>query len=129
MSEFKEMIVQALMGEEPYQPDVGRDALERSVRKFERRERTARYLGWFAVTFGTILFASGAYLLWRADESTSTKMLIVYAVLVFFGGSQIAFTPVRDGEPRVPAGQTRLDCPRPHAIELRLWARGNKGHN
>ncbi len=91
MNDFKELIREALLGDEPYVPDVGREELERSVRKFEQRHKTARYLAWVGITMGSALTFFGAYSLWQADDQTSVKMLIVYGALIAFGSSQIAF--------------------------------------
>lgn len=91
MSDFKDMLTQAFLGEEPFEPQHGRAELEESVRRFERRDRTARILAWLAVTFGSAVMASGVWGLWHADAGTSAKLLIVYAILVIFGGIQVGF--------------------------------------
>jgi hypothetical protein len=89
MKEFGDMLREALVGEEPYQPDPGREALERSVRKFEARAKTVRFLTWFTVTLATIVFVVGLVLLLRADESTSGRSLALYAVLTVGGFSLV----------------------------------------
>lgn len=91
MSEFKDLVMEALLGDEPYKPDSGRAELEQSVRRFEQRERTSRHMAWFAITFGTAVLAFGVWGLWHADEATSLKPLLIYALLIFAGGTQIAF--------------------------------------
>ena len=91
MSEFKDLVTEALLGDEPYEPDRGRAELEQSVRRFERRERTFRHMAWFAILFGGAVLWYGVWGLWHADEATSLKLLFVHALLIFAGGTQIAF--------------------------------------
>ncbi len=91
MSEFKDMVMEAFLGEEPYEPQQGRAELGESVRRFERRDKTARVMAWLAMTFGSALTVLGAWGLWSADETTGPKMLVVYGVCVLFGSTQIAF--------------------------------------
>ncbi len=78
MNEFTEMIKEAFVGDEPFDPSPGREALQASVDKFERRDRVVRFMSWFAVAFmGAVAFWAG----WSFWKSESTKMLILYATI------------------------------------------------
>jgi hypothetical protein len=91
MSEFYEMLKEAIVGAEPYRPDEGRAALEASVRKFEARLRTVRFMAIFAVSFATVAWIAGLVLLVRADDSVSPRELLLYAGLAVFGFAIVGF--------------------------------------
>lgn len=92
MSEFTEIIKEAFLGEEPYDPRPGRAQLEESIRKFEARERTLRYLLWFAVTFMTAVSIGSAWAFLTSEPDTSTKRLILYGVLFLFACQSIGWS-------------------------------------
>ena len=91
MSEFGDMLKEALMGDEPFRAAPERDALEESVRKFERRVKAVRFMAFFAVTFMTLVVLAGLVPLLRADEATSGRSLAIYVILILFGGMGISF--------------------------------------
>ena len=91
MSDFTEMIKEAFVGEEPYDPTPGRAAIEESIRKFERRDRTLRFLMWFVVTFMVAVGIWAAWQFWHADAGESTKMLLLYAVAFLFAGQAVGW--------------------------------------
>jgi len=91
MSEIYEMLREALVGLEPYHLDEGRDALEASVRKFETRLRTIRFMAIFAVTFGAVAMIAGI-VLFAGAAATPAKPLLCYAGLAAFGFSLIGFS-------------------------------------
>ena len=88
MNEFTSMIREAFLGEEPFDANPGRQAIQLAIEKFERRDRVIRLLSWFCVAFmgGVALWAGLSF--WKADETTSPKQLILYATLFLcaFGG-------------------------------------------
>lgn len=92
MSEFTEMIKEAFLGEEPYDPSPGRAELEASIRRFEARDRTLRFMMWFAVTFMTVVCVWAAWSFFAAAPETSTKKLILYAVLFLWGSEGIGWS-------------------------------------
>ncbi len=51
MNEFAEMLKEAFVGEEPFDPRPGREAPQVSIRKYDARMKTVRYMAIFAVTF------------------------------------------------------------------------------
>jgi hypothetical protein len=91
MSEFSEMIREAFVGEEPYDPSPGRAALEASIRKYERRHRTVRLLSWFMVTAMSVLFFFAGWKFLSAGEDASTKELVLWATLFLWGNAGVAF--------------------------------------
>ena len=91
MSEFADMIKEAFVGEEPYDPAPGRRDLEASIRKFDSRDRTMRFLTWFAVTFMGVVFFVAGWKFWTADAETSTKSLILYATISLWAMIGIGF--------------------------------------
>lgn len=92
MSEFTEIIKEAFLGEEPFDPSPGRAKLEESIRSFESRERTLRYLLWFAVLFMTAVSVASAWAFLASGPDTSTKELILYAALFLFAGQSIGWS-------------------------------------
>ena len=92
MSEFTDLIKEAFVGEEPYDPKPGREDLEAAIRKFENRDRTMRFLTWFAVTFQSAVLVFSIWKFWTADEATtSPKTLIIYATLSVWAMIAIGF--------------------------------------
>ena len=91
MNEFKEMIKEAFLGEEPYDPSPGRAAIEESIHKFERRDRTMRFLMWFVVAFWGLIGTWAAWSFWHADSATSTKMLLLYTAAFLFAAQAIGW--------------------------------------
>ena len=91
MTEFGEMIKEALLGEEPLEMHPAKETLERSVRKFEKRMRTVRFMAMFAVTFMSIVAVWVGVVFARAPEDTSTKTLLIYVAVFFWAFSVIGF--------------------------------------
>jgi len=91
MSEFKEMIKEAFLGEEPYDPSPGRAVIEEAIRKFERRDRTLRFLMWFVIAFWVAMGIWAAWSFWRADSETSTKMLLLYTAAFLFAAQAVGW--------------------------------------
>jgi hypothetical protein len=79
------MLKEAILGDEPYRPDPGRQALEASVAKFERRMRTVRFMTLIMVTFATAVFFTGLVLFLGAGAEATVRELLIYAGLFFFG--------------------------------------------
>jgi hypothetical protein len=79
MNEFSQMIKEAFAGEEPYRTDLGRQALEESIRRFERRDRAVRLMSWFAVAFMSAVTIWAVVAFVRAPQDASLKELLVYA--------------------------------------------------
>ena len=55
MNEFAEMLKEAFVGEEPFDPRPGREAIQASIRKYDARMKTVRYMAIFAVTFMSVV--------------------------------------------------------------------------
>lgn len=91
MNDFTEMLKEAFVGEEPYDPSPARADLESAMRRFERRDRTLRYLLWFAVAFMTAVLAWAAWSFWRAGSEASTRELLLYAVLFLWGSQGVGW--------------------------------------
>ncbi len=91
MSQFQEMLKEAFLGAEPFDPSPGREALEASIRKFEQRDRTLRRMLWFAVLFMSVLCYWAGWRLLTAEPEVSTKSLIVYATLFLFATQAIGW--------------------------------------
>ncbi len=83
MNEFKEMLKEAFVGEEPYDPSPGREALLASLRKLEGRDRTLRWMMWFAVTFMMAVAVWAGWSFFQAEES-DVRELVLYATLFAF---------------------------------------------
>ena len=82
IDEFTDLLKEAFVGEEPFDPSPGMEALQASVAKFERRMRTVRHMAWFAVTFMGGVMAWAAYSFFQATpDDTDLKTMLVYAVL------------------------------------------------
>jgi hypothetical protein len=76
---------------EPLDMHPAREALEHSVRKFEKRMRTVRFMAILAVTFMGIVAVWMAVIFARAPEETSTKALLFYTAVFFWAFSAIGF--------------------------------------
>ena len=72
MNQFQEMLKEAFMGEEPFDASPGRAALEASIRKFEQRDRTLRYMIWFAVIFMSAVCGWAAWSFFSSDDASAT---------------------------------------------------------
>jgi hypothetical protein len=92
MSEFHEMIKEAFVGEEPWDPTPGREALEAAIAKFERRDRALRWMSWLSVAFMGAVCVAAAWGFLAADEGASTKRLILYATLFLFAGQGVGWS-------------------------------------
>jgi len=91
MSEFGDILKEAMLGDEPFREAPGREALEDSVKKFERRIKTIRFMAVFAVCFMTLVMLGGLIPLLRATDGTSGKSLALYVILFLFGSMGISF--------------------------------------
>ncbi len=90
MNEYSRLLKEALRGEdEVLEPERSREALQASVRQFDVRMRTIRNFAWFAVAFLGSLSIYALVKLLLADDSTSTRVLIVWAVLFLWGMSGV----------------------------------------
>ena len=91
MNDFAQLLKEALLGEEPYRPDPDREALEASVRKFDRRMRTVRGLAAFMVCATSAAFLFGLIALLRSGPETATKTLVLYGSLFVWGSVGVGF--------------------------------------
>ena len=89
MKEFGEMLKEAFVGEEPFDPRPERSALEGSIAKFDRRMRTVRHMAWFAVSFmgAVMIFAAAQF--FRAPEGASAKTIALWVSLFFFASMTV----------------------------------------
>lgn len=85
MNEFKALLREAFLGEEPFDPAPGRAALLASARSLEDRERVLRRLMWLAVTLMTAVAAWGAWSFFTAGDGASVKRLVLAATAFLFG--------------------------------------------
>ena len=92
MNEFAQMLKEAFVGEEPFDARPGREALQASIRKYDARMKTVRYMAIFAVTFMSVVFFYCFIWLLRAPDDTSTRVLIIYAVIVGWAMGAIGFS-------------------------------------
>jgi len=91
MNDFTELLKEAFVGEEPYDSHPAREELEASLRTYERRERTLRYMLWLAVAFMSCVAYYSAWKFLTSDEEASTKQLILYAVLFLWSSTCIGW--------------------------------------
>ena len=75
--------------DEVLEPERSREALQASVRQFDVRMRTIRNLAWFAIAFLGALSIYAIVKLLLADDSTSTRVLIIWAVIFLWGMSGV----------------------------------------
>ena len=73
VNEFSEMLKEAFVGEEPFDPQPARAALQGSIDKFDRRMRTVRHMAWFGVTFMGAVMVFAAVMFFRAPETASAR--------------------------------------------------------
>lgn len=91
MNEFAKMLKEAFVGEEPFDPRPGREALQASIRKYDARMKTVRYMAIFAVTvMGVVAVYCFVWLL-RAPDDTSTRLLIIYALVFGWALGAVGF--------------------------------------
>ena len=90
MSEFSEMLKEAFVGEEPFDPQPGREALDASVKKFDRRMRTVQVMVWLAVTFMGVVCVWSAVAFFRARDDGGSA-LVLYAVVFLWAQAGIGF--------------------------------------
>jgi hypothetical protein len=90
MSQFSEMLKEAFV-DEPFVQDPSTDGLRASVRKFEQRMRTVRWMSFLAVTFFTGFAVWMALLLFTAPDDTSVRWLLVYAMGLLYAVIGIGF--------------------------------------
>jgi hypothetical protein len=85
MNEFAEMLKEAMVGEEPFESEPGREVLLESIRKFERRVKTVRTMAWIgsAFLFGAALWAFVSIL--RAPEDAGVRTYVTYLAVFIWG--------------------------------------------
>ncbi len=91
MTEFGELLKEALVGEEPMDMHPARDVLEQSVRKFDKRMRAVRLMAVFAVGFMGIVSIVVGVMVYRAPQDVSPKTLFMYGGVFFIAFSAIGF--------------------------------------
>ena len=62
MSDFGDMLREALIDDEPYRAEAGEAALEAAVGKFGTRMRTVRFMGALMVFGPSLFLAAGVWL-------------------------------------------------------------------
>ncbi len=92
MNDFKEMLKEAFVGEEPYDPAPSRAVLEDSLRHFESRDRMTRILMWVAVSFMSLLVGWSVWSFVRAGEDAGVRELLLYSTAFLFGCQGIAWS-------------------------------------
>ena len=85
MNEFAEMLKEAFVGEAPFESTPPRAAIEASIRKFEKRMRTVRFMAWFGAAFGGLVMLVALVRLIQLPPDTNFKTLLLYAVAFFWG--------------------------------------------
>ncbi len=91
MSEFGDLLKEALTGAETVPTDRGKQALEAAVAKFQRRERTVRWMAVIAVGFMSGLVIWAAVSFFRAPDDTPLRTSLLHVVAFLFGMSGIGF--------------------------------------
>ncbi len=92
MSDFRNLIKEAFVDAEPFDPSPGREALQSSVDKFNRRMRTVRWMSWaVSVPFMTVVMIWALISLLQAPEDTSTSTLILYGVFFVWASTGVGF--------------------------------------
>ncbi len=91
MNEFAQMLKEAFVGEEPFDPRPGREALQASIRKYDARMKTVRYMAIFAVSFMGVVGVYCFIWLLRAPDETSTRVLIIYALVFGWALGAVGF--------------------------------------
>jgi hypothetical protein len=89
VSEFGEMLKEAFVGEAPFEPHPGREALESSIDKFDSRMRTVRHMAWVGVLFPGAVMIGSAVMFFRAPEGTGLQTFILWAVLFLWGNMAV----------------------------------------
>jgi len=92
MSQFGELLKEAFVDTEPFDPNPDKEAVEASVRKFTRRMKTIRWMAIVAVSFMTAVFVWAAVSFVSASVDTATKTLLLYFGAAMFGMVGIAFS-------------------------------------
>jgi len=91
MNEFAEIIKEAFVGEAPFDPHPGEEALLASIDKFDRRMRTVRAMAVFAVSFMSAVAALAVVMFLRAPGDGGAKALIGWAGLFLWSMAVIGF--------------------------------------
>ena len=81
VGEFGEMLKEAFVGEERFDPRPGREMLERSIDKFDRRMRTVRHTTLLGGLFMGAVMIATAVQFFREPDDASTKTLLLWAAL------------------------------------------------
>ena len=82
MSDFGDMLREALTDDEPYRPEPGEAALEAALEKFGTRMRTVRFMG-TAMVFGPTLFCAAG--VWLFLDATEGNERVLGVLLTLFG--------------------------------------------
>ncbi|MFT5286684.1 MAG: hypothetical protein ACI8TQ_002855 [Planctomycetota bacterium] len=92
MSDFQDILREALMGEETYDENQGQAELRASIQKFDSQERIMRTLLWSSVVLMTVLCFWSAWSFIESPEDVSTKYLIMLATLFLFSVQSIGWS-------------------------------------
>lgn len=82
MSDFGNMIREALTNGPPFQPQSGREALDKAIQRYDQRARTIRGLTLFSLLFMTGIFVWGVAKLVGAGAEDTRSMIIGLALVV-----------------------------------------------
>lgn len=85
MSDFKDMLREALIEDEPYRAETGVEALEHSVQHYRARMRTVRFMGLMLVAGPGLFLVAGAWLYLRAAPLADDVQRLLFAMLALFG--------------------------------------------
>ena len=83
MTDFREMLREALLEDEPYREEPGRETIERSVDAFRTRMRSVRLLGLVLVAGPGVLFVAGLYLFFGPGAEDDTTRILGALVGLF----------------------------------------------
>lgn len=91
MSEFREMLREALIGDEPFQEQKNEAHLRAAVERYDRRMKTVRFMAWFPVGFMGLVVA---VCVWRfaVTEPAEVKALLAYTALFVFAMTAIGWS-------------------------------------
>ena len=90
MSDFGDMIREALTGGRPFEPEPGKRALEAAMARIDRRARSMRRLVGVSLVFMTGLFVAGLYQIVHASQDNA-RLLSHGVMLAVAGFTGIAF--------------------------------------
>ncbi len=85
MSEFTDLLKEAFTGDEPFDPDQGREATLEAIDSIERRMRLVRWMVWFSVSLMFALTIWMVVLLLGAPAEVATNRRLFYLALLVLG--------------------------------------------